>query len=135
MLFKFMRDGKQVNSAVAEDVVKAAKICGLSDEDYNSVETENTEVPTPPVKTRKLRADKGLPRKGKRVVTSVTKKVTEKSRKKPEYFVLDEDGILSTVLTHNEATKFIEDSDKDTIRVIMGHEISFTRSVKFHLKS
>jgi hypothetical protein len=61
------------------------------------------------------------------------KKATKKDRKHPEYFVLDEDGILSQTMTHDEALKFIEDSNKDTIRVIMGHEIHFTRKVQFKM--
>ena len=132
MLFKFMRDGKEISSVVKQTLEEARKYARDSDIDWDTIdEYEESDLGlmeiTAPPKTRKPRADKG----SKRNVDNKSKKVD--NRKKPEYFILDEDGILSQALAHDEALKFIENSVKATIRVIMGHEIKFIRKVQFKM--
>jgi len=129
VLYKFMSKGKQINSAIAMTEEEAAKICGLKKEDYDKVETEKTEdeiheVQPTEKKTRQPRSDKGTHR---------VEKPEVKSRKKPEYFVFS-DSVLSRPLDHKMAIIEIETAINKEIRVIMGHEISFSRTVSFHVK-
>jgi len=127
-----MRDGKEISSVVKQTLEEARKYAKDNDIDWDTIdEYEESDLGlmeiTAPPKTRKPRIDKG----SKRNVDNKIKKVD--NRKKPEYFVLDEDGILSQALAHDEALKFIENSVKATIRVIMGHEIKFIRKVQFKM--
>ena len=134
MLFKFMRDGKEISSVVKPTLEEARKYARDSDidwdtiDEYEEIDDSNACASMPKEKKiRKPRIDKG----SKRNVDNKSKKVD--NRKKPEYFILDEDGILSQALAHDEALKFIENSVKATLRVIMGHEIKFIRKVQFKM--
>ena len=132
MLYKFMKDGKQVNSAIAQSKDAAIKINGWIE--YDAIEEEPYEVatfnssasdnaPQPDKPTRQTRKDKGQPHK----------KAETKTRLKPEYFVYS-DTVLSSALTHDEALEAIESYLPAAVRVIMGHEVKFTRQISFHIK-
>jgi hypothetical protein len=129
-LYKFIKQGKQINSAIAETEEEASKICGFSKSDYDSVETEeSSDVVTKPTKTRKPRADKGQSRK-------VESQKAAKSRRKPDYFIFKH-GELSTPLSHDKALIELNTwlgAGESEPRIIMGHEIKFTRQISFHLK-
>lgn len=151
MLYKFMSKGKQINSAIVSTEEEAAKICGLKKEDYDKVETEpNNEGQPTGKKTRQPRSDKGQPRKklesvsisggipeGMKIPKSktTTSQTTykEKSRKKPNYFVYSSQ-VLSKPLTREQALKELGNTIPETPRIIMGHEISFSRTVSLHVK-
>jgi len=106
-----MKDGKQVNSAIAQSKDAAIKINGGIE--YDAIEEEPYEK------------DKGQPHK----------KAETKTRKQPEYFVLV-DKCLVFNGTHDKASEYLQNclnEPKDT-KVIMGHEIKFTRQISFHIK-
>jgi hypothetical protein len=132
--FIFYKGDKTVGEANAETLVAAQEKLGLKDEDYDfcddNLPIEETSVAIAvEKKPRKPRTDKGT----KRNVDNKSKKVDNVTRKKPEYFLAINTILQVTPLTHDEAAKTIEGLEpQDTVRVIMGHEISFTRSVKFH---
>ena len=134
MLYKFMKDGKQVNSAIAQSKDAAIKINGGIE--YDAIEEEPYEVATfnssvsdnvlrtqPEKPPRQTRKDKGQPHK----------KAETKTRNQPEYFVYS-DTVLSSALTHDEALEAIESYLPAAVRVIMGHEVKFTRQISFHIK-
>ena len=134
MLYKFMKDGKQVNSAIADNEKEAIKINGgiaydaIDVEPYLEVKTVtdtagNAPHTQPDKLPRQTRKDKGQPHK----------KAETKTRNQPEYFVYS-DTALSNALTHDEALEEIERCLPAAVRVIMGHEIKFTRRISFHIK-
>jgi hypothetical protein len=132
--FIFYKGDKTVGEANAETLVEAQEKLGLKDGDYDfcndNLPIEETSVAiTVEKKPRKPRTDKGT----KRNVDNKSKKVDNVTRKKPEYFVFFEKG-LSEALNHEQAIERIQTYSNEITepRVIMGHEISFTRSVKFH---
>ncbi len=135
-MYVFYKDGEQIQSLEAKDLKEAEEKSGLTvDEDkgisYAVINTANVVENT--TKTRKPRADKGTKRDGK--ITHDVKVITskEKSRKKPEYFLFNKTtDKLSEPLTNEQARAKIEEFYNDSFVVIMGHEITFTRSVKFH---
>lgn len=116
----FFKDGEQIQSIEAESLSEAEEKSGLK----VSEEVSYSEVDT----KRKPRADKGLKR-----VKNTTKAVKNTTRKKPEYFIFDCARLLSDPMTHDDAVKFIENETNPMVRVIMGHEISFSRKVQFHV--
>jgi hypothetical protein len=96
-------------------------------------------------KIRKPRADKGQKRSLKDGVSAsgetVTikeekpkKKVTKKDRKHPEYFILCNETSVGDSFTHDEALDYLSKTQpNDSVRVIMGREVHFTRKVQFKI--
>lgn len=129
LLYKFMKNGKQVNGAYAENQSDAIKINGGID--YDTIETEPILSGQPEVvkvfqsKVRKPRADKGQPHQ--------KKETPIKSRRQPDYFIFA-NGTLVKVLSRDKVPEAIEAVLPGTLRIIMGHEITFTRQTRLHLK-
>ncbi len=120
-VFSDIEAGEDLQSVEAETLAEAEKATGLKVSDKIAYREEEI------LKKSKPRADKGQPRVTK-TSTNVTKKDT---RKRPEYFIFDGKS-LTYALTHDKALKGIEDNKEPELRVIMGHEVRFSRSVKFH---
>ena len=135
MLYKFMKDGKQVNSAIAQSKDAAIKINGGIE--YDAIEEEPYEVATfnssvsdnvlrtqPEKPPRQTRKDKGQPHK----------KAETKTRLKPEYFVAIDDILQTGSCSQDKAEEIISKAKDGLIRVIIGHEAKFTRQISFHIK-
>jgi len=137
MFYKFMKDGKQVNSAITDKGdAEAVRINGGIEYDTILREPNNEGQPTEK-KTRKPRSDKGIKRitansiiEAEKMLSQKTPK--EKSRKKPKYYILIDDKLDFSGGTHDEALKQINLYDKDAkIKIIIGHEISFRHEISF----
>jgi len=128
-MYVFYKDGEQIQSLEAKDLKEAEEKSGLTvDEDKGiSYAVINTTNGVNTTTKRKPRADKGQHR-GTVKDTKVAKKDT---RKRPEYFVFY-NGNLTPAISREKAIEVIDEDKQSNPRVIMGHEITFTRSVKFH---
>lgn len=148
MIYKFKDvDGKEIGQTTTTSQTLAKEIAKEQGWDWYSIdileesgedkmaEPESSVTDTldePQKKSRKPRADKGQPRKVNKLLANGLNTPKEKSRKKPEYFVAVNNS-LGMGMSKDEAGGVIENCDKDDkVRVIMGHEVQFTRPVKFH---
>jgi len=140
-------EGRELERVI-RDSTEGAKLYAQEKEiDYETIdilEEDLSVTDTSPVNTasavntttkaRKPRADKGQSRKEKVKVEGNVDNKSKKvvNRKHPEYFVFY-DGNLTPALSREKAIGVIDEDNQSNPRVIMGHEITFTRSVKFHI--
>ena len=122
-LYTFAKGGKSVNSAIAESLEEAMKICGLAKGDYDGVTVEPQ-----PEKTMTA-----TPNKRQRRAKSVVEKPTKKQRNNPGYWVYSK-GELSAKLSHDDALKMIDEkfANGDLI-LIVGKVATFDREVRLHI--
>lgn len=162
MIYKFLdADGKEIGSTLCPDLISAKQYAKEVDIPWVTIDICEDEVKDATstventTKVRKPRADKGTKRinVNMEALNSTTStedlnktsqlvngekpkkisKVEKDTRRRPEYFLSINNILQATPLTHDKATKVIEGLDStDTVRVIMGHEIKFTRKVQFH---
>jgi hypothetical protein len=146
MLFKYMNEGKEIAQVIKNTMSEAKQYAKENGIDWETIdeyeEPKGVKVGTKepnvtdelePQKKRKPRADKGTKRGTVEMAKHITKSLTEKSRRKPRYFIIVDDN-LSFSGEHDSALGYLrtlDDKDK-VVFVIMGHEIKFTRKVQFH---